>query len=68
MIVARNIRVADLLRVLKNYTDDQFIDIGIIKGERNQPDQIKIFKTTNSVKTPNSSYKKFELKNLNDYI
>ena len=67
MIIARNIRVIDLIRVLGNYNTSQFIDIGVILGENNNPDQIKISKAHSS-ESKNYNYKKFELKNLNDYI
>lgn len=67
MIVARNIRIIDLIRVLSNYNTTQFVDIGIILGKDSEPDQIKISKT-NRPEISNFSYKKFELKNLNDYI
>ena len=68
MTVAKNIRVMDLMRVLGTYEASQFVDIGIILGKNSEPDQIKIFKTDKYNNTTNSEYKKFEFKNLNDYI
>lgn len=71
MIVARNIRISDLLRVLNTYNLSDYVNVGIIIGINNTSDQIKISKssyTDDLAKNKYPQYRKFELKNLNDYI
>ena len=70
MIVARNIRISDLLKVLNTYNFSDYVNVGIIVGIGNTSDQIKISKSSYSENPEkvNQKYKKFKLKNLNDYI
>lgn len=69
-IVAHNIKVVNMLKILQRFNEDSFIDITIVKGPDDSKDLVTIspsaFKPTDDSVPPIKEW--FDINKLNDFI